>query len=783
MQESGATERVTAAPDDFRNLADAIPQLAWMADAAGSIFWYNRRWYDYTGLIPEDMEAQGWEVAHHPDHLARVVAGYRRAIAAGAEWEDTFPLRRHDGLYRWFLSRALPVRSPDGQVMRWYGTNTDITDQRQAEDRLRVSERRFRTLIDSAVDIIWVAAPDGEWTAPQPAWLAFTGQGGNEYRGWGWIDAVHPEDRGRVADSWATAVEKREGCLVEYRLRRRDGAYRHVAVRAVPVADDDGHLREWVGVTTDINDRKLAEQALDQAREAAEQANRAKSQFIANMSHELRTPLSAVIGYSEMLGEELADLGQENLIADVGKIEASARHLLSLINDVLDISKIEAGRMTVSPVDFDVRAMLDDVVAGVGSLIGRKDNELVLDLAPDLGAMRSDEVKIRQCLLNLLSNAAKFTEQGTITLRARRSPGPTGEMLQFEVSDTGIGLTEEQRGRLFERFAQADETTTRQFGGTGLGLAITRAFCLKLAGDVTVSSRIGEGSTFTIVLPADGLIEETDGDEREPTANERDVAGQVILVVDDDASARDLMTRFLQRQGFQVRSATDGKSGLSLARALRPQAVLLDVEMPRMDGWSVLQAIRADPSIAGIPVIMVSVIADQSLGYSLGATDYVTKPVEWNRLRTVMERVQRGTAGNVLIVDEDADARERLTSILIRHGWGVREAQNGQEALERLDEEMPDLILLDLLMPVMDGFTFLDRLRRRPDGQAVPVVVLSAKDVSGPEREVLEHQADRIILKGTMRLAELAQALRHVTRGGAGEPESRGDDRNAHSTR
>jgi CheY-like chemotaxis protein/two-component sensor histidine kinase len=426
--------------------------------------------------------------------------------------------------------------------------------------------------------------------------------------------------------------------------------------------------------------------------------------------------------------------------------------------------------MTVETITFDVRAMLDDVVAGAGSLIERKQNTLVLDLAEDLGAMLSDEVKIRQCLLNLLSNAAKFTEQGTITLKTRREEREKAAWLVFEVADTGIGMTEEQLHRLFQRFTQADESTTRQFGGTGLGLAITRAFCEKLGGEVTVESVAGQGSTFRIALPAE--IDPASGHHVDATPRDS-LADRIVLVVDDDVAARDLLTRFLSREGFHVRSAADGKSGLTLARALKPQAILLDVEMPRMDGWAVLHAIRSDTELAAIPVIMVSVVNEQSLGYALGATEYLTKPIDWDRLRSVMERFgPTGTPGTVMVIDDDADARERIRIMMTRDGWEVQEAGNGQEALDLLAEATPDLILLDLMMPVMDGFAFLSKLRRREDGREIPVMVLTAKDVTADERERLEHQADRVILKGSMRLAELAQQLRELMPSGPSEQQA-----------
>ena len=757
---------------DFRELAEAMPQLAWIADPQGWIYWYNRRWYDYTGLSFDDMRGWGWERSHHPDHLDRVVSGIKHCFETGEPWEDTFPLRRHDGVWRMFLSRAQPQRDGTGRLLRWIGTNTDVTDQIETEARLRRSEARFRTLIDASASIIWTADAEGRLIAPQRSWTAFTGQDEADYRGWGWTDAVHPDDRAYSAEVWSAAVRNRTVYLVEHRLRRHDGAWRIMEARAVPILDAGGEVGEWIGVHTDITARREAEDAVEAARDAAEAANRAKSQFIANMSHELRTPLSAVIGYSEMLAEEIEDLGQPHLIADLAKIESSARHLLGLINDVLDLSKIEAGRMTMSVVEFDTRAMLRDVIAASGALAARRGNRLELRDGDCPETMQSDDLKIRQCLLNLIGNAAKFTERGTIAIETRCDTRDGRAFVVFDVGDTGIGMTEEQLGRLFRRFSQADESTTRQFGGTGLGLAITRALSRKLGGDVTVTSTPGVGSTFSVAVPVryepgvDG--DEAGGTEAEFAAAQASVPQDVVLVVDDDPAARDLLGRFLEREGFTVRTASDGRAGLALVRALRPRAVLLDVEMPQMDGWAVLHAIKSDPELAAIPVIMASVVNEQGLGYALGAADYLLKPIEWKRLHAVMERVRPQAAeGEVLIVDDDADARTRLATMLERDGWTVHQAEDGARGLERVDVVVPVLILLDLMMPVMDGFAFLKQLRTRPAGRDVPVVVLTAKDITPAEQATLELQADRVIVKGSVSLHDIAHELRALVGPGA----------------
>ncbi|MGU3384335.1 response regulator [Methylobacterium sp. D53M] len=761
---------------DYRNLAETLPQLAWIAEADGTIVWYNQRWYDYTGTSLDEMRGWGWRTVHHPDHVASVTERYRAAITLGRSWEDTFPLRGRDGSYRWFLSKALPHRDGSGRILRWYGTNTDITVRRAVEERLRHSEQRFRALVDASAAVIWNTDAAGELMPPQVRWSTYTGQTEEAYQGWGWLDAVHPDDRGHAADAWAACVEARATYEVEYRLRRHDGAWRAMEVRGVPVLAEDGSLREWVGTCVDVTERKEAEEAVERARQAAEAANRAKSQFIANMSHELRTPLSAVIGYSEMLGEELEDIGQAALLPDLRKIEAAARHLLSLINDVLDISKIEAGRMTASAETFTVADLLRDVSDSTGSLVEKKGNRFVLDAGAageaGLGSMHQDQTKIRQCLLNLIGNAAKFTERGTITLTVRRHRDAGADWLSFAVADTGIGLTEAQIDRLFERFVQADDSTTRQFGGTGLGLAITRAFCRTMGGDIGVDSTPGAGATFTIRLPATLRPEDAPPTEAEAhTPVEPHEEHETVLLVDDDPAARELLQRFLEREGFHVRSANDGRAGLTLARALKPRAILLDVEMPRMDGWAVLHAVRNDPDLAGTPVIMTSVVAEQGLGQALGATDYFVKPIDWDRLKGLMERYRPAAPNEarVLVVDDDADARERLRRSLGREGWTVDEAENGRIALERVSQARPSLILLDLMMPEMDGFGFLRALRSRPDGD-VPVVVLTAKEVTAAEKESLNRQADRVIAKGSMSLAEIGRQLRVLYARSATEP-------------
>jgi len=639
-------------------------------------------------------------------------------------------------------------------------------DQARVQRDLLASEERFRAAAEVVGDIIWTNTANGEMLGEQPDWSRFTGQSPAEYAGHGWTAAVHPEDVPATLAAWNGAVAERRVFLHEHRLRRHDGAYRLFAIRAAPVLDEAGALREWVGVHEDITERRLAEAELLAAKEAAEDANRAKSQFLANMSHELRTPLSAIIGYSEMLEEEIEDSGDPvGIMGDMAKIKTNARHLLGLINDVLDLSKIENGKMEVYAEDFDAARMVQDVAATVQALMEKNGNALVVQVAPDLGTMHSDVTKIRQMLLNLLSNAAKFTERGTITLSASRGPGPGpgSSEVTMRVADSGIGMTAEQLDKLFQRFQQADASTTRKFGGTGLGLSITKAFSTMLGGDVTVDSTPGQGTVFTLRLPATWQP----AAEAAPEAFAADAGGpRPVLVIDDDPATLELITRFLEREGFAVRTAPDGEAGLRLAAQVQPSVILLDVLMPRLDGWGVLSRLKADPALAAIPVVVVSFVDERGLGYSLGAAEYLTKPVEWGRLKQALDRLaaeeDAGEAGRpVLVVDDDEGTRDRLRTMLTRAGWAATEAADGRTALQHVAAARPAVILLDLMMPGMDGFAVLKELRNNPDWASIPVIVVTAMDMTQADRDRLGPQA-ALIRKDSADMRDLLAEVRRA---------------------
>jgi len=539
--------------------------------------------------------------------------------------------------------------------------------------------------------------------------------------------------------------------------------YRYQGDRWVRISERKTQDGGTVAVYTDITELKHRQIELEQAREQAEQASRTKSQFLASMSHELRTPLNAIIGYSEILQEDVTDLGRDNLVSDLKKIEDAGRHLLRLINDILDLSKVEAGRMDVFIEDVEIVPLLEEVRAIIVPLADNNSNVTEFRMAENLGIMRTDRTKLKQSLLNILSNASKFTENGRLTLVADRfeSSRPT---VRFAISDTGIGMTEEQLGRLFEAFSQADASTTKKYGGTGLGLAITRHFCQLLGGDVTVSSRLGEGSTFTITLPDRASVPTRVTITDVPHLSDELDDAPTVLVVDDDPAARDLLTANLKSTGYRLVQAANGEEALSLARTIRPDAITLDVLMPKQDGWEVLSALKADADLRDIPVIIVTVLSDRGIGLSLGAVDVLTKPVDRVHLMALIHSLLRRD-GPVLVVEDDAGAREMIRQTIEKMGLSVVEAVDGRRALAWLgDHPVPAMILLDLIMPEMDGFEVLDGLAAHAQWREIPVIVITAKQLTAAERGRLLRQAQKVIAKGTASRLDIAAAISAAVR-------------------
>jgi len=502
-----------------------------------------------------------------------------------------------------------------------------------------------------------------------------------------------------------------------------------------------------VDIFTDVTDMKNHEAELDAlvkelgiARDGALEANSAKSQFLANMSHELRTPLNAIIGYSELLIDEVNDNENRNYVPDLEKIQTAGKHLLGLINDILDLSKIEVGKAELFIEEFDVKSLLDDVSNTIKPLVDNNRNTLEIHISNDVKMMISDATKLRQNLFNLLSNAAKFSKDSILSVQTSLRRELSGDLVVFKVTDHGIGMTPEHLDKAFEPFTQADSTTSKRFGGTGLGLSITREFCRMMGGDITVASELGVGTTFTMTLALNAKTIDN-LPEMPPPSNSHSVddGAPLVLIIDDDHNVRELLQRNLTSAGYRTEIATNGKEGLQRALDLKPSAITLDVIMPEADGWSVLAALQSDNETKDIPVIMVTIVEDRKRGFSLGASDYLSKPIDRRKLIDVLKRYLGETASRtVLLVEDDASSRAVIRRNLQDQNVDLIEAENGLVGIEKLSQTNPSLILLDLMMPEMDGFGFVDEYRKNPNWHDIPIIVVTAKKLTKAEKNKLD---------------------------------------------
>ena len=634
-----------------------------------------------------------------------------------------------------------------------------VAELAEARRRAQEFELLIKGVVDYAIIRLDLAGSIASWN-----------RGAEHLKGWTAAEIVGspyeafftPEDVAAGKPRKLLEIARTRGHVEDEGWRvRKDGSRFWADAVVTALRDDQGELVGYGKVTRDLTERRKAEElAVANAQLVA--SSKLKDEFMANMSHELRTPLNSIIGYTDLvLTDEEQPLSELNR-ANLGTVVKNARHLLSLINDVLDIAKIEAGRLTLFAQRFEPAETARAVVSMLEPLAASKNLQLSLEASAATGFIVSDETKVRQILTNLISNAIKFTRHGQIWVRV----GPEDDQqCRFEVQDTGVGIAPEYRELVFEEFRQVDPTSTREAGGTGLGLAIVRRLARLLGGNITLESEIGQGSTFTVVLPR-RLPEHLQAQLPEAPAGTLPApfaagAGKVpVLAIDDDPDALRVLAGYLKDGPYKIVAATSGESGLALARKLKPFAITLDILMPKMDGWMVLHALKADPQTAGIPVVLLSFLEEKAIGFSLGASAYLTKPLDRKELLAALDTVRTSKrAGRVLVVEDDPEARALYRQIFDRERIPYREAQNGVEALAALEEEVPAVVILDLMMPKLDGFEVLSWMRARAATRDVPVVVVTAKVLTPEDLERLSS-ARQVLIKGGDGKDALAQDLR-----------------------
>jgi PAS domain S-box-containing protein len=666
----------------------------------------------------------------------------------------------------WLSGLALVIgrlrRSSADLTQRASALEREVSERKGAEDALRESEEKYRHIINAAADAIISIDEAGLVCEFNRAAEQIFGFSAVEILGKP-LTAIIPE---RLRQQHIAGLQRYLATGQRHLPRwhnielpglTKDGQEFPLEVSFSLL--EAGEKKFLTGVLRDITERKRTEAELQRTKEAAEAATQAKSEFLANMSHELRTPMNAIIGFTRLVMRRSKDILPPREHENLGKILISAEQLLTLINDILDLSKIESGRMEVHPVTLQLEALVDTCLRTVEPMIKSEHLRLVKAIEADLPPLITDQDRLKQILVNLLSNAVKFTAEGSVTVTARSQDG----VVALAVADTGIGIPADKLELIFEEFRQVDSSIARTYGGTGLGLPISRRLARLLGADLTVQSTVGVGSTFTVTIPlgtdpAPPALCSTRLPTCEKLANPLDT-DKVVLAIDDDPDVIYLLHENLAEAGYRVVGALSGREGLQKARELRPLAITLDILMPHQDGWQVLYELKAEPVTRAIPVIVLSIVDNKALGYRLGACDYLIKPFDRETILTALAHVPP-QQGCLLVVDDDPQVVDLVCQLLEGEPYEIMAAADGQEALEVIGRRRPEAILLDLLMPRMDGFALIEQLQQDPQSRQIPVIVLTAKTLAAAEQALLEQSVRTVMQKRGLDRKTLIQELR-----------------------
>ena len=720
----------------------------------------NPAWERTLGFTIEELKARPFIDFVHPDDRESTTAEAEKIMSTGRDvvsFENRYLCK--DGGYRWILwSSTLSL-----EKRLYYAVGRDITRRKQAEDALEQEQSLLQTFMDNTPDHIYFKDKESRFIRINKAQT-------NLFRLSDARDAIGKTDAEFFTEEHAQQAYKDEREVIrsgkpmaakEEKETWPSGEETWVSTTKAPLFDKSGQIMGTFGISRDITERMRAQAELQAAKEAAEYADRAKSDFLANMSHELRTPLNAIIGFAEILRDEI--IGpirpeQRELVVD---IHTSGRHLLNMINDILDLSKIEAGTMDLDFETFSVVDAMEEVNTIVNALASKKQIQLAQEFDQDI-TVTADKTKFKQILYNLLANGVKFTnEDGRVTTKFEISDNS----LLIQVIDTGVGISPEDQEMLFQAFTQVDTSKARAHEGTGLGLALTKRLVELHGGEIWVESTVGEGSTFSFTLPMQRHV--TSSPAPMPANLPASADNRTILVAEDNEQAAHLLGIYLMEAGYRVEYATDGEAAIAKAAEIKPFAITLDIMLPKKDGWQVLKALKANPDLQSIPVIIVSITEERQLGFGLGAVDHLVKPIDKTALLASLRSLhlpERDGSVRILIIDDDPRAIRLLSTALESEGYDVLKAYGGQEGIDLAVAEAPALIILDLAMPEVDGFQVVKRLAEDPEACDIPIVICTAMDLTNEEKDRLNGQIQSVIEKTGNVRQKLLEAIKRIER-------------------
>jgi PAS domain S-box-containing protein len=764
----------------WQSLTETLPQLVWSAGPDGTCDYFSAQWTAHTGVAENGLLGWRWLETLHPDDREPTRTFWLESVAGRHPYDVEYRVRRKDGVYRWFKTRGVPIRDPGGNIVKWFGSCTDITDLRQTEEALRQSEKRFRGTFENAAVGIVHTDPTGRFLRVNEKFCSIVGYPREVLLEKSYQDITHPDDLDASMRPFiALMLGESTVFELEKRYIRQDGSPVWVELFASLQRDAEGKPAYAIVMIQDISDRKRLDAELRRAKEAAEAANRAKDEFLANVSHEIRTPMNAILGMTELTLDTPLTEHQRQCLKTA---KSAADSLLGIINDLLDFAKIEAGKTELSPADFSLRCAVGDTLRSLAARAHKKELELIYHLQPDVpDDLVGDSGRLRQVLLNLVGNAIKFTDRGEIVVHVEidGAPRPQEVNLRFTVEDTGIGIPQDQQARIFQAFEQEDTSTTRKYGGTGLGLTISARLVSLMGGKITVDSEPGRGSTFSFTASFGRQLNAAEGRCIQPPVALHNLP---VLVVDDNATNRRILEEWLHSWRMRPQTAADGTAAmeaLGAAAASGPpfELVLLDARMPDVNALALATKIRERVELSGTRIILLTSgdrAADVPRFRELGVHAYLLKPVQEEQLLDAIHQVMSGSNGmaapapappceperisvpapagqplRVLVAEDNEFNSQLIEELLGRRGHTVRLVDNGRDALRLAEGQAFDVLLLDVHMPELDGFEVARGIREheRTTGEHLPIVALTARSRKEDREQCIAVGMDDFLAK------------------------------------